>query len=71
MELYACYNRTNVYDFNFHLVFVTKYRKSIFTNEQARSVMKDILYTMASNNNTEIEYIENQLTEYNSGRSRH
>ncbi|MFT9086747.1 IS200/IS605 family transposase, partial [Liquorilactobacillus sp.] len=52
------YNRTNVYDFNFHLVFVTKYRKNIFTNEQARSVMKDILYTIANNNNTEIEYIE-------------
>ena len=35
--------RTNVYDFNFHLVFVTKYRKHVFNSEEKRQVMKEIL----------------------------
>lgn len=52
------HNRTNVYDFNFHLVFVTKYRKQVFTNKETRETMKEILYEIAKNNETEIEYIE-------------
>ncbi|MCA7081952.1 transposase, partial [Staphylococcus aureus] len=28
------HERTNVYDFNFHLVWVTKYRKPVFTTEE-------------------------------------
>lgn len=39
--------RTNVYDFNFHLVFVTKYRKHVFNSEEKRQVMKEILQSIA------------------------
>ncbi|WP_423157713.1 transposase, partial [Staphylococcus warneri] len=35
--------RTNVYDFNFHLVWVTKYRASIFDTDLKRNEMKRIL----------------------------
>lgn len=35
--------RTNVYDFNFHLVWVTKYRKEIFTTIEKQNAMQDIL----------------------------
>lgn len=52
------HNRTNVYDFNFHLVFVTKYRKQIFTSKKTQDVMNEILYGIAKNNDTEIKYIE-------------
>lgn len=52
------HNRTSVYDFNFNLVFVTKYRKQIFTNDKTREAMKKILYEIAKSNETEIEYIE-------------
>ena len=51
-------NRTNVYDFNFHLVFVTKYRKVIFITDQFRKEMKDILKNIAKNKNVIIEHIE-------------
>lgn len=51
-------NRTNVYDFNFHLVFVTKYRKEIFVNEQFRKEMKQILEQIAFNKNVTIEHLE-------------
>lgn len=51
-------NRTNVYDFNFHLMFVTKYRKEIFVNEQFRKEMKQILEQIAFNKNVTIEHLE-------------
>lgn len=51
-------NRTNVYDFNFHLVFVTKYRKEIFVNEQFRNDMKQILLKIAENKNVTVEHLE-------------
>ena len=35
--------RTNVYDFNFHLVWVTKYRKEIFTTIEKQNAMQDML----------------------------
>ena len=35
--------RTNVYDFNFHLVFVTKYRQHVFNSEEKRQSMTKIL----------------------------
>ena len=35
--------RTNVYDFNFHLVWVTKYRKEIFTSIEKQNAMQDML----------------------------
>ena len=36
-------SRTNVYDFHFHIIFVTKYRKQIFTTKQLRDDMKAIM----------------------------
>ena len=35
--------RTNVYDFNFHLVWVTKYRKETFTTIEKQNAMQDML----------------------------
>lgn len=40
--------RTNVYDFNFHLVWVTQYRTTIFDTEQKQKEMKQILQTIAN-----------------------
>lgn len=50
--------RTSIYDFNFHLVFVTKYRKVIFTTEKMRSEMKNILLDIAKNNDVEVTSLE-------------
>lgn len=50
--------RTNVYDFNFHLVWVTKYRASIFDDESKRKVMKQILQSIAENHEIIINEIE-------------
>lgn len=50
--------RTNVYDFNFHLVWVTKYRKEVFTTESLREEMKEILYKLAKENDIVIQNIE-------------
>ena len=50
--------RTNIYDFNYHLVFVTKYRKAIFTNKQLQDDMKSILQTISQGNDSTIENIE-------------
>ena len=50
--------RTNVYDFHFHLVFVTKYRKSIFDTESKREELKSLLYNFADKNGTTIEVVE-------------
>lgn len=50
--------RTNVYDFNFHLIWVTKYRKKIFNNPELVNDMKSILINIAKNNNIEIQNLE-------------
>ena len=50
--------RTSVYDFSFHLVFVTKYRKKIFTTEKMQSEMKNILLDIAKNNDVEVNSLE-------------
>ncbi len=47
-----------MYDFNFHLVFVTKYRKVIFTNEALRNDMKAILKQLAYDIHIQIEHLE-------------
>lgn len=51
-------SRTNTYDFHFHVVFVTKYRKQIFTTPHLLDDMKLIMQKVASNNEVEIEHIE-------------
>lgn len=38
--------RTNVYDFNFHLIWVTKYRKEVFTDSSKRERLKSILLSI-------------------------
>ena len=50
--------RTNVYDFNFHLVWVTKYRKKVFTDPKLVEDMKNILIDIAKNNGVEIQNLE-------------
>lgn len=50
--------RTNVYDFNFHLVFVTKYRKTIFVTEQYRDELKQILLRIAHNKHIVVQHLE-------------
>lgn len=51
-------NRTCVYDFNFHLVFVTKYRKAVFVSDELRNDMKNILKNIATNKHVEIKHLE-------------
>ena len=41
--------RTSVTDFTFNLVLVTKYRREIFTTEQKRESIKEILFRIAAN----------------------
>lgn len=50
--------RTNVYNFNFHLVFVTKYRKHVFNSEEKRQVMKEILQSIANMYDITIQELE-------------
>jgi len=50
--------RTNVYDFNFHLVWVTKYRKKVFTDPKLVEDIKNILIDIAKNNGVEIQNLE-------------
>ena len=51
-------NRTNIYDFNFHLVFVTKYRKKVFVNDKLRNEMKVFLQSIAYNKGVRVEHLE-------------
>jgi putative transposase len=50
--------RTKVYDFNFHLVWVTKYRKNIFINKRLSNSMIEILKNIADGNGVTIQHIE-------------
>ena len=50
--------RTKIYDFNFHLVWVTKYRKNIFINKKLSSSMTEILKNIADGNGVTIQHIE-------------
>lgn len=49
--------RTCIYDFHFHLVFVTKYRKCIFDTEKKRNELKELLEAFSKKNGSEIEVI--------------
>ena len=49
---------TNVYDFNFHLVWVTKYRKPVFETDRLREDMKHILCTLAQDNDVVIQNVD-------------
>ena len=50
--------RTNVYDFNFHLVWVTKYRKEIFTTIEKQNAMQDILTHICDEHNIVIQSLQ-------------
>lgn len=50
--------RIAVYDFHFHLVFVTKYRKSVFDTTEKQAELKALLYSFAEKNGSAIESIE-------------
>ena len=50
--------RTSVYDFHFHLVFVTKYRKSIFDTTEKQEELKTLLASFAEKNGSTIESVE-------------
>lgn len=50
--------RTNVYDFNFHLVWVTKYRASIFKDDAKRNTMKQIFQDIAEHYDIDIQEME-------------
>ena len=49
------HNRSNVIDFNFHLILVTKYRKPLFSNETYQEGIKAILQSIANNNDITIQ----------------
>ena len=50
--------RTDVYDCHFHLVWVTKYRKSIFDTEEKQNELKTLFKSFAKKNGSEIEAVE-------------
>ena len=50
--------RIAVYDFHFHLVFVTKYRKSIFDTTEKQEELKMLLRSFAEKNGSTIENVE-------------
>lgn len=50
--------RTCIYDFHFHLVFVTKYRKSIFDTNEKQEELKTLLSSFAEKNGSVIEDVE-------------
>lgn len=50
--------RTCVYDFHFHLAFVTKYRKSIFDTKEKQEELKTLLVSFADKNGSVIGGIE-------------
>lgn len=52
------HERGYVYNFNFHLVFVTKYRKKIFDTPEKVQEMKDLLQKRAEQIDTKIEEME-------------
>lgn len=54
----ACYERGYVYNFHFHLIWVTKYRNQIFTTPELVDEMKDILSHIAKLSDVTIETME-------------
>ena len=50
--------RTAVYDFHFHLLFVTKYRKSIFDTTEKQEELKTLLSSFAEKNGSTIENVD-------------
>lgn len=54
----AIYTRRYIYNFHFHLIWVTKYRHKIFNTEELSNEMKTILQQVADDNDIIIEKME-------------
>lgn len=54
----AVYERNYVYNFHYHLVWATKYRKALFTTEALVNEMKGILNELADFKEIRIESME-------------
>ena len=54
----ACHERNYIYNFHFHLIWVTKYRQKIFITPELVSEMKDILLREAAIIDVVIEEME-------------
>lgn len=54
----AVYTRRYIYNFHFHLIWVTKYRHKTFTTEELTNEMKKILQQVAKDNGITIERME-------------
>lgn len=51
----AVYTRRYIYNFHYHLIWVTKYRNKTFVTEQLSNEMKSILQLVADDNDIVIE----------------
>ena len=54
----ANYERNYIYNFHFHLIWVTKYRNQVFTTPELTEEMKQILYVLAEEKDILIEEME-------------
>ena len=54
----AIYERNYVYNFHYHLIWVTKYRRPVFTTETLVSEMKQLLTELVDINEIQIEEME-------------
>ena len=54
----AVYTRRYIYNFHYHLIWVTKYRHKTFVTDQLSEEMKQILSSIAKDNNIVIEKME-------------
>ena len=54
----AIHERNYIYNFHYHLIWVTKYRQPVFTTEELASEMKDILMKLAAEGDIIVEEIE-------------
>lgn len=52
------HGNSNVYDFNYHLVMVTKYRQAIFTTVERKNEMKKLISKICQQRQIEIEHFE-------------
>lgn len=54
----AVHERNYVYNFHYHLIWVTKYRKPLFTTKELADEMKQILAGLAEEGDIRIEEME-------------
>jgi putative transposase len=54
----AVYTRRYIYNFHYHLIWMTKYRHKTFVTDQLSEEMKQILSSIAKDNNIVIEKME-------------